>query len=223
MLLTIAGFFLFFMFTREWRKFRRVLAAGMMTLIIFYGLSVMPSLDIYYGKFNDTPIVNMLSFNRTAVTQPIAQFGEEGSTSERWTTIVDIVDGVVNKGHLQGFGVNNTANYLKEVGNTHGIVNPHSLWFEVLGDFGVGIFLYFIVIYLNILWDLLKVYRKSIKNEAYGLTSYLTISLLAALGGFILSAFAPSSVISFPQMWMLYGLSVTVIVHQKEFLKNPSK
>lgn len=224
MLLTVVGFIVFFMFTREWSKFRRTVAVGMMTLIIFYGLSALPSMSVYFGKFNDTPIVNMLSINRKVViNQPIAAFGEEGSTSERWTTIVDIVDGVVKKGHLQGFGVNNTAIYLKEVGNTHGIVNPHSLWFEVLGDFGVGIFLYFIVIYLSLLWDLLKVYRESIKNGDYGLTSYLTVSLLAALGGFIFSAFAPSSVISFPQMWLLYGLSATVIIHRREFLGNPSK
>ena len=225
MLLTVVGFIVFFMFTREWYKFRRAVAVGMATLIVFYSLSFMPMMSIYYGKFNDTPIVNMLSINRKMVNndQSIAQFGEEGSTSERWTTIVDIVNGVVKKGHLQGFGVNNTATYLKEIGNTHGIVNPHSLWFEVLGDFGVGIFLYFIFIYLSLLWDLLKVYRESIKNGDYGLTSYLTVSLLGALGGFILSAFAPSSVISFPQMWLLYGLAASVILRRREFLKNPAK
>lgn len=222
MLLTVLGFIVFFMFTREWHKFRGAVTVGVVTLIIFYGLSIMPSMDIYYGKFNDTPIVKMLSLNRKVVKQPIAQFGEEGSTSERWTTIVDIVDGVVLKGHPQGFGVNNTATYLKEVGNTHGIVNPHSLWFEVLGDFGVGIFLYFIVIYLSLLWDLLQIYRASIKNGDHGLTSYVTISLIGALGGFILSAFAPSSVISFPQMWLLYGLAATVIVHRGEFLGRPA-
>ena len=223
MLLTLVGFIVFFMFTKEWHKLRRVVVVGMATLIVFYSLSFMPSMSIYYGKFNDTPFLNMLSLHKKVVTQPIAQFEEEGSTGERLTIIKDIVSGVVKDGHLQGFGVNNTAIYLKEIGNTHGIVNPHSLWFEVLGDFGVGIFLYFIFIYLSLLWDLLKVYRESIKNGQYGLTSYLTISLLCALGGFILTAFAPSSVISFPQMWLLYGLAATVIIRRREFLKNPAK
>lgn len=220
MLLTVVGFIIFFLLTREWSKFRRTVAIGMATFIVFYGLSFMPSLSIYYGKFNDTPIVKWLSMNRKVVDieQPLAQFGGEGSTSERWTTIVDIVDGVVNQGHLQGFGVNNTGAYLQKMGNTHGIINPHSLWFEVLGDFGLGIFLYFIVIYLSLLWGLLKVYRESVKNGDYGLTSYLAVSLIGALGGFILSAFAPSSVISFPQMWLLFGLSASVIVNRKEFL-----
>lgn len=223
MILTAVGFIVFFMFTREWQKVRSAVTVVMVTLIVFYALSFMPSMRIYYGKFNDTPILNYLSFNRTIVEiqQPIVEYGGEGGTNDRWTTIVNIVQGV--KGQPQGFGVNNTTIYLKEVGNTHGIVNPHSLWFEVLGDFGVAIFLYLIFIYLSLLWGLLRVYRECIKNGVYGLTSYLTVSLIAALGGFILLAFAPSSVISFPQMWLLYGLSATVILHKEEFLRNTSK
>ncbi|MDR3539689.1 MAG: O-antigen ligase family protein [Desulfosporosinus sp.] len=223
MLLTLIGFVVFFAATKEWHKFRRVAAIGIVTLIVFYGLSNVPRMSVYFGKFNDTPFLNVLSFNKVDVGQPIADFEAEGSTGERKSVILDIVDGVFKKGHLQGFGVNNTAMYLKTAGNTNGIVNPHSLWFEVLGDFGVGIFLYFIFIYLSLLWDLRKVYLESIKDGEYGLTSYLTVSLIAALGGFILTAFAPSSVISFTQMWLLYGLAASLILRRSEFLKNPSK
>ncbi|WP_167998849.1 O-antigen ligase family protein [Desulfitobacterium metallireducens] len=220
MLVTLGGFMVLFLLTREWRKFRKALAVGLLTIILFYGLSITPELDVYYGKFNDTPIINMLSLNKNKKIQPIAEFGGEGSTSERMTTMIDITKGVVLEGHPQGFGVNNTGGYLKKLGNTHGIVNPHSLWFEVLGDFGIGIFLYFIFIYLNLLWDLLKVYRESLKSAPSGITSYTTLSLIAALGGFILTAFAPSSVISFPQMWLLFGLAATIIIRRKTFLEN---
>ena len=223
MLLTLLGYIVFFMVTKEWHKFRRVLAMGIATLIVFYSLSIMPSMSVYYIKFNETPILNMLSLHKKVTNQPFAQFEESGSSGERRAVILDIIDGVLRKGHLQGFGVNNTEVYLKKVGNTNGTVNPHSLWFEVLGDYGVGIFLYFIYIYLSLLWDLIKVYRESIKDGKYGLTSYLTISLIGALGGFILTAFAPSSVISFTQMWLLYGLAVSVVLRRSEFLKNPSK
>jgi teichuronic acid biosynthesis protein TuaE len=102
-------------------------------------------------------------------------------------------------------------------------VNPHSLWFEILGDFGLGIFLYFIFIYLNLLWDLLKVYRESLKSNPYGLTSYTTVSLIGVLGGFVLTAFAPSSVISFSQMWLFYGLAATIIIRRKTFLEGSSQ
>lgn len=222
MLLTMAGFMLFFLLMREKEKFRKALVIGMATIIVFYALSFVPSLTLYYGKFNDTPLVNKLSLKAKKTVQPIAEFGEEGSTSERMTIILDIAKGVITQGHIQGFGVNNTGLYLKKVGNTHGIVNPHSLWFEVLGDFGIGIFLYLIFIYLNLLWDLFKVYKESLKTNPYGLTSYTAISLIAALGGFILTAFAPSSVISFSQMWLLYGLSAAIILRRKTFLQGSS-
>ncbi|MDR3587449.1 MAG: O-antigen ligase family protein [Desulfosporosinus sp.] len=223
MLLTLIGFVLFFVATKEWHKFRRVAAMGLVTLIVFYSLSNVPSLSVYYGKFNDTPFLNVLSFNKVDVGQPIADFEANGSTGERTSIIKDIINGVFIKGHLQGFGVNNTGMYLKKADNTKGMVNPHSLWFEVLGDFGVGIFFYFIFIYLSLLWDLRKVYLESIKDGEYGLTSYLAVSLIGALGGFILTAFAPSSVISFTQMWLLFGLAASLIIRSRVFLENQTK
>ena len=223
MLLTLIGFVVFFVATKEWHKFRRVAAMGLVTLIVFYSLSNVPSLSVYYGKFNDTPFLNVLSFNKVDVGQPVADFEANGSTGERTSIIKDIIKGVFIKGHLQGFGVNNTGMYLKTADNTQGMVNPHSLWFEVLGDFGVGIFFYFIFIYLSFLWDLRKVYLESIKDGEYGLTSYLAVSLIGALGGFILTAFAPSSVISFTQMWLLFGLAASVIIRSRVFLENQTK
>ncbi|MDA8226483.1 MAG: O-antigen ligase family protein [Desulfitobacterium hafniense] len=220
MMLTLVGFMLFFAFNREKAKALSSVKVGLLTLVIFYTLSMVPAMDVYYGKFNDTPIFNYLTFGKKNINQPLFSFGEEGSTNQRYTIIVDIVKGVFVEGHIQGFGVANTQLYLASQGNTFGIVNPHSLWFEVLGDFGAFIFLYLIFIYLNMLWDLLKLYLESKKRASYGFSAYLAVSLFAALGGFILTAFAPSSVISFTQMWLLYGLVVVFINRQKEFLKE---
>lgn len=224
MLMTMVGFILLFLLMKERKKFRKALVVGISTIILFQALSFVPNLGVYYGKFNDTPLLSFLGFHsRVPVNQPLVQFGMEGSANDRWTMMVNISKGIFLEGHPQGFGVNNTGLYLKKVNTTHGLVNPHSLWFEVLGDFGIGIFLYFMFIYLNMLWDLLRIYSETRKKAAYGLTSYLTISLIAALGGFILTAFAPSTVISFPQMWLLYGLAVSVILRRKVFLEGEIK
>jgi teichuronic acid biosynthesis protein TuaE len=220
MLMTMVGFILFFYFTKEREKFRKATAVALSTIVLFYALSFLPTMQVYYAKFNDTPILSRLSFHGTPNTGPLVQFGEEGSTNDRWTMMVDITNGVFLEGHIQGFGVNNTAYYLGKVGNAHGLVNPHSLWFEILGDFGIVILLYLIFIYLSMLWDLLKIYLEARKKAIYGLTSYLCLSLIAALGGFILTSFAPSSVISFPQMWLLYGLAAAVILRRKVFLEG---
>ncbi len=218
MLLTLVGFVTYLLATREKEKRQRVLTVALLTLVIFYSLSFVPSLDVYYGKFNNTALLNKLSFHAQYHPTPIFAYGEEGSTSERFTILVYVVKGVVLQGHPQGFGIANTSFYVAAEGNTHGIVNVHSLWFEILGDFGIGIFLYFIYIYLSILRGLLKVYQESRKQRPYGFLGYVSLSLIAALGGFILTAFAPSSVLNFSHMWLLLSLGILVVNKQKRLL-----
>jgi teichuronic acid biosynthesis protein TuaE len=218
MFLTVLGFICFFLFQKERAKAVSAVRVGLLTLIIFYVLSYVPALDVYYGKFNDTPILNFLSLHARKTNLPLFSFNEAGSANERFTIIVDVLKGVTVEGHWLGFGVNNTSIYLAQLNNTHGIFNVHSLWFEILGDFGLFIFFFTIYIYLSLLWDLLKFYRLSSKEEDYGLEAYLSVSLLAALGGFILTSFAPSSVISFSQMWLLLALAVTLVTRQKKLI-----
>ncbi len=218
MFLTIAGFILFFIFNKERAKAISVTKVGLITLIIFYALSFVPIMDVYYGKFNDTPILNLLSLHARKTKAPLFTIGESGSTNERFAIIDNVIKGVTVEGHWLGFGVNNTSIYLTQFSNTYGFYNVHSLWFEILGDFGIAIFLYTIYIYLSLLWDLFKFYRASLKQDNYGLEAYLGVSLIAALGGFILTSFAPSSVISFSQMWLLFALATALITRQKSLL-----
>lgn len=223
MLLTLIGYVIYFIATREKEKRKRVILAAVITLIIFYTLSFVPQFDVYYGKFNNTALLNKLSFHGEYHPTKTFAYGEEGSTSERFTIIVDVINGVVLKGHPQGFGIASTPFYIKAEGNTHGISNVHSLWFEILGDFGIGIFVYFIYIYLNILWNLLKVYKESNQKHPYGFLSYVSLSLIAALGGFILTSFAPSSVINFSHMWLILSLGILVVNKQKRLLAEDTE
>lgn len=223
MFLTIVGFVLFFAFFKERYKAIKAAKVGIITLLIFYALSFVPALDVYYGKFNDTPLLNFLSLHANKTDLPLFTLNESGSANDRYTIIVDVIKGVTQEGHWQGFGVNNTSLYLAELNNTHGFFNVHSLWFEILGDFGILIFFYLIYIYLSLLWDLLKFYRLSIKENEFGPEAYLSVSLIAALGGFILTSFAPSSVISFSQMWLLFALAATLITRPESFIEVGSQ
>lgn len=167
----------------------------LVTFVVFYAISLIPAMWAYYGKFYGT-------------TAP--QYGEVGSTNVRYTLVIDIVDGVVMKGHPLGFGAGNTSNFLKAVNNTNGITNPHSLWFEILGDFGIPMFILFIVLYLMIMYELQKLlYKKSSMNYYY-------TSLLFSFFGFILLSFAPSSVITFTPYWILMGLGLGAVNNKME-------
>lgn len=174
---------------RKELKWTLSMAAG--TLAVFYLLSLIPFMYPYYGKF----------YKETN----IPQFGETGSVNERYTLILDIVDGVVLKGNVIGFGVGNSSSYLKTVNNTNGITNPHSLWFEILGDFGLPIFFLFVIMYLSIMYKLLKLFKRG--SPLY----YYASSLLLCFFGFIFLSFAPSSVVTFTPYWIMMGIGISLV------------
>ena len=184
-----------FLIYKRYGNLKKILFIGILTFVVFYTLSLIPVLGPFYGKFR-------------GIAMP--EYGETGSTNVRYTLIMNIIDGVIIKGNFLGFGVGNTSSYLKIINNTNGITNAHSLWFEILGDFGLPIFIAFGLIYLALMYDLFKVSLKKNLSKNYAL------SLLVCFFGFIFLSFAPSSVISFTPFWLLMGLGVSTIVNVKE-------
>lgn len=173
--------------------------------VIFFVLSLVPQMTYYYDKFNATPILrklNIENINKPAIpNNEIASFGEKGSINVRYTLIIDVVNGVIKEKHLLGFGVGNTPLYIKKLGNTHNIFSIHSFWFEILGDFGVFILLYFIYICISILTELFI----NLKTKSNDLSRYSLIGILSciSIAGLI---FAPSSVVAFTPFWICLAL-----------------
>lgn len=161
------------------------------TLVVFYTLSIIPYMAPFYSKLKNT------------TSTPVV--GASGSDSERLTLIVNIVRGVLGKCRLLGYGVGNVQGYLKSISNTHGISDPHSMWFEILGDFGVLVFVSYAAVYIMMMYDIFKAY---IKDKNFG---QLELSVLICFFGFIFLSFGPSSVISFTPFWMMLGLGVSII------------
>ncbi|WP_052113027.1 O-antigen ligase family protein [Clostridium novyi] len=174
-------------------------------VIIFFVLSLVPEMTYYYDKFNATPILrklNIVNIHKPAIpNNEIASFGEKGSINVRYTLMIDVVNGVIKEKHLLGFGVGNTPTYIKKLGNTHEIFSIHSFWFEILGDFGVFIFLYFIYICINIIKELfINLKTKNDDLNRYSLTGILSAISIAGL------IFAPSSVVAFTPFWICLAL-----------------
>lgn len=180
---------------------------GVLTLLIFVIFSALPFSSNYYGKFSATPFLKMLSIsfdtnnvNNDQTNIPL-KLGGSGSDNERYTLIYDVIKGVIIEKNILGFGVGNIGNYIKSQDNTFGLVNPHSLWFELLGDFGVPMLVYFIYIYMSITFDSLKNYRRYNKHSQFYVLA-ITVSSLV----FIFLSFAPSSVIAYTPFWTLMGI-----------------
>jgi teichuronic acid biosynthesis protein TuaE len=186
---------------------------ALLTFVIFFIVSFMPAASIYYGKFSSTPFLKMLNIrvntnsnNINIINNNVLKVGEGGSINERYTLLSDIVKGVISERNYFGFGVGNTMNYIRSLDNTHDIVNPHSLWFEILGDFGLFIFIYYLYIYLSFIIDSIKLYRQV--SEEW--KKYILI-ISSSCFSFVLLAFGPSSVIAYFPFFLLMGLSGSLI------------
>lgn len=211
---------------KEFRSYTiKCIAATIGVFLITYYI---PFMAPYYGKI--TPVAKktsinakgtkvitykQLSGNKGPKSSKIVNLGESGSLNERYTIIYDVTKGVLTKGHFFGFGAGNTEYYISSINNTSGVVNVHSLIFEILGDFGVPICLYASYIYLCLILELIKgsIRNKKIHNK-YGLIFGLSTF------GFIFLSFGPSTVITFTPFWLLMGLGVGVIFHEPVLLQK---
>lgn len=194
------------------------------TLMVFILLSLIPFMAPFYGKIiKKTPVrtntpVNIKTVVKTKaepVSEDIVKLGDTGSVNQRYTILYDVFKGVVLKGHILGFGPGNTQYYVQSIKNTHGVINIHSLLFEILGDFGIPMCLYSIYIYLCLIIDLIKgsIVTGKIKN-------HYAFMLGLNLFGFIFLSFAPSTVITFTTFWLILGLSLAVVKNEELKIKN---
>lgn len=193
------------------------------TACVFTMFSFIPKMQPFYSKFSmakyityfkEEPDVKLVeninddsNKSKNKNESPIT-IGGSGSNNERITLIYDVIKGVFKEKHFMGFGAGNIEIYIKSLNNTNGKYNIHSFWFEILGNFGVVIFLYMVYVYLSLILDNIKNHNKC---------DYKGIHLMCAavMIIFILLAFAPSSIRDFAPFWMLLGIATKNV-----FLQN---
>lgn len=209
--------FLIGILVKEKILIRKSINFAILSLLIFFIFSMIPYSAVYYGKFNSTPFLKIFNINTIAninnddYKNAMVKLGEGGSINIRFTLLYDIIKGVFKDKHYLGFGVGNTMSYVKSLNNTHGFSNAHSLWFEILGDFGIPIFIYFVYTYISIITASFKKY-KSLASEN---KKYILIIITSCLS-FIGLAFAPSTVIGFFPFWLLIGISsAAAVINEK--------
>lgn len=197
LILTLGFAALMFVFTYKNNKknLKRIIAVLLCTLIIMEGLSFIPFMQPFYGKIKQ--IQEMVT---DQAGNPV-EIGDTGSINVRATLISDVLKGVFVEKHFLGFGPGNTSAYVKGLNNTHKIYSIHSFWLEVLGDYGVFIFLVLLIIYIYKCFSILGIYLKTSEVEA---KNYAFIAGLI-LFSLIFLTFAPSTVLNQPIFWLYLG------------------
>jgi len=118
-------------------------------------------------------------------------------------------DGIGFVGQTGGFGVGagNAETHVLELADFPGVSNLHDWWLEMVVDLGlVGLALY-VTYYLLLLTRQLRWARRTTDP----LVRYLCLAGAAAMVGFVLGSLAPSTMIAFSPMWVMFGVSMTAI------------
>ncbi|MBV4415854.1 O-antigen ligase family protein [Clostridium tyrobutyricum] len=214
---------LFYCLSKNKDKFNiiKLVSTAVVTLGIFVGLSFIPNMQPFYGKITGSTLLSKLNianykYQPDLEDQKLLELGKKGSDNERYTLMYDVVHGVISEKHYLGFGAGNIEKYVEKMNNTFGVLNVHSFWVEMLGDFGIAIFLYIIYIYISMIRDGLKAYYyEQVKYKKY------FIMFSANLFGIIFLCFGPSTIMWYPPFWISMGMSLALIVGKsKRFVEN---
>jgi len=138
------------------------------------------------------------------------------SQTEQMTDSVGVRMNLVRNGLLflystAGFGVGagNSEYYMAHFAqyNTAGILNPHNWWLETLIDYGILVFVGYIIFYIGIIQNLWKVYRKkqTVKEKM------ICEALLVSLVGFFFASISSSSIMAFKPQWLLFAFALSYL------------
>ncbi|MGL5354396.1 MAG: O-antigen ligase family protein [Clostridium sp.] len=231
LVLGIAGLSIYFIFKKDKDMLRKCAAMGVITTAIFVGLSYISFCQPYYGKIKNTSneissIIKSKEIYLVALNEKVymelpsqnkgekffgVTIGEENSINRRVTLIYDVLKGIFKEKRYFGFGIGNTSQYIMEQNNTYGLYVVHSLWFEILGDFGIIGLGLFIGIYVYAFIKLVTRKCKSSIEDNIGIVVLICSPLLV---------FAPSSVVGFTPFWIMLAMVYSNVIYEENRIKR---
>lgn len=94
---------------------------------------------------------------------------------------------------------------------TRGVLNPHNWWLEILINYGIFVFVGYILFYLGLVLTMWRVHRRT-KNRG---EKMICEALLVALVGFFLASVSSSSIMAFKPQWLLFAFALAFLNYQR--------
>ena len=172
--------------------------------LIFDGLdSVLPFRDL------DMEVEGNMMNESLGISDVLsAQLGENATGSSgslRINTYLESIKNMFQDTFGLGYGPGNFSNYLmREADISNFLTNPHSLWVEIFVQYGVVIFVAYMIILVFLYISLIRTYLK-----------YRSQVVLAAIlidTSYVLASFNPSSFLAYPYQWIVIGLSLAALM-----------
>ena len=187
--------FIFMFLLNLRRKFKLVITVAICVILLF--------------TFLPNPIQEFLSQTTGELNSVVSQTGLR-------TGSVGIRMNLVRNGLLFlystigcGVGAGNAEYYMANFAKyyTAGIINPHNWWLEILIDYGILVFVGYIIFYIGIIQNLWKIYRKRQTIEEKMICEALLVSLV----GFFFASISSSSIMAFKPQWLLFAFALTYL------------
>lgn len=229
--ITFVSMLIYSIITRDKVLSIHSIKALLLTCVILIVVSIFPAPQSYYGKFDTLPGLKYLNLRRNPYinkkldfilntsqdpqkeavkvqkkeqeNQDYERLEQEANMSSgvRSTIIKDVLKGIFVDKHYLGFGMGNTAEYLKSQNNTNKVLNAHSYWVEFLGDYGIFMFIYMTFIYISMFFRQLKI------NKSHESLKGISFGVAVLIFAFAFLSFGPSSVFGYTPFWMLIGMA----------------
>ena len=191
--------FLFTFLFKLKAKFKAIIVGGLLILAL---VIVLPGLT--------QRVAAIIGEQTESITSPWSL--TYGSTGVR---INLVKNSFVFLGRTAGFGVGaGNAEYWMgtfPVYNTRGITNPHNWWDEVLVDYGIFIFVGYVLFYLGLILRLYGIHRRL----GDGAEKMICEALLVALVGFFLASISSSSIMALRPQWFLFAFALAFLNYQR--------
>jgi len=165
-------------------------------------------------------IVLLFTFSPSPMQEFFSQIGGElnsiVSQTESRTGSIGVRMNLVRNGLLFlystiGFGVGagNAEYYMANFAKYHtaGITNLHNWWLEILINYGIIVFIGYVIFYIGIIRNLWKIYRRRQTREEKMICEALLVSLV----GFIFASISSSSITAFKPQWLLFAFALTYL------------
>ncbi|MDI6715489.1 MAG: O-antigen ligase family protein [Actinomycetota bacterium] len=135
----------------------------------------------------------------------------DGSTNFRINLIKNSLV-LLGKHYGLGVGAGNAEYHIANFGvyDTGGTINVHNWWVEVLTDYGIIVFMGYMIFYLNLLVSLYRTYNRLENSE-----KMICEALLMGLIAFLFASMSPSSIMGFGPQWLFFAFALGFLNYYK--------
>lgn len=147
-------------------------------------------------------IGNNMSIQEAIWDQVANASGKTGSLYQRILQTVDAMKMWINSWML-GMGPASYEVYAQEVGGKSKFVNPHNWWLEILSQYGIFVFFFYVGFLIYIF---LKCIRQYLKEKETVILRYICILFL-----YVICSIAPSSFINYSYQWLIVGMGMILV------------